>query len=225
MVVEVARSKIETRALYDEYQWVLLDGFINLGLPDKIDSWLSEGLTIYLEPIVSYRAGWRSADSIWEEWTSLLRDGVEPLKKGLEDSDSYWGGALFALMVDVELRRLTQGRMGLENCLRLDLGKMSDASVSAPRHVLTNTAATAEQRRCWRSAINPEPVLTRLAARYLPGAPVDFDALLASLGVHENADKTVTFDENAPLANVRHWLLEGGPGARLDRIPMPVPPD
>ena len=90
VVVELARSKIETRALYDEYQWVLLDGFINLGLPDKFDSWLSEGLTIYLEPIVSYRAGWRSADFIWEEWTSLLRDGVEPLKKGLEDSDSYW---------------------------------------------------------------------------------------------------------------------------------------
>jgi hypothetical protein len=40
--------------------------------------------------------------------------------------------------------------------------------------------------------------------------------------VHKNADKTVTFDENAPLANVRHWLLDGGPGSRIDHIPIPI---
>ena len=96
---------------------------------------------------------------------------------------------------------------------------MSDASVSAPRHVLTNTAATAEQRRCWRSAINPEPVLTRLAARYLPGAPVDFDALLASLGVHENADKTVTFDESArwPMCGTGYWKAVPARGSIASR--------
>ena len=32
-------------------------------------------------------------------------------------------------------------------------------------------------------------------------------------------------NENAPLANVRHWLLDGGPGSRIDHIPIPVPPD
>ena len=91
--------------------------------------------------------------------------------------------------------------------------------------LLTTAATTTDTKEMLAigDSINPEPVLTRLAAAYFPGAPVDLDALLASLGMRKAADKTVTFDDTAPLANVRHWLLDGGPGAQVDHIPIPVP--
>jgi hypothetical protein len=215
MVMVLVGSEIEPRALYDE--WVLVHEFIHLGTPYIRDTgaWFNEGLATYLEPIVRYRAGWRSAQSVWEEWTGWMGRGVEPMSKGLENGSPYWGGALFALTADMQLRRLTGGRMGLENCVRLILAKEGDVSVTAKT---MDTLAIGD-------ANSPEPVLTRLAAAHLSGAPVDLDALFASLGVHKGAEGTVTFDDAAPLANVRHWLLDGGPGSRIDHIPIPVPPD
>ena len=29
-------------------------------------------------------------------------------------------------------------------------------------------------------------------------------------------------DRSAPLADVRHWILEGGPGSRIEHIPIAV---
>jgi hypothetical protein len=51
---------------------------------------------------------------------------------------------------------------------------------------------------------------------------MDLDALFASLGVHKGASGKIEFDDPAPLADVRHWLLEGGPGSRTDPIPISV---
>jgi hypothetical protein len=40
--------------------------------------------------------------------------------------------------------------------------------------------------------------------------------------VHKSADGKIEFDDSAPLADVRHWILEGGPGSRTNPIPIPV---
>ncbi len=118
LVLVLVGSEIEPRALYDE--WVLVHEFIHLGTPFIRDTgaWLNEGLATYLEPIVRYRAGWRSAESVWEEWIGWMGRGVPPMTRGLSSGSPYWGGALFALMADGELRGLTGGRLGLEHCLR-----------------------------------------------------------------------------------------------------------
>jgi hypothetical protein len=212
MVTVLVGSDITPRALYDE--WVLVHEFIHLGTPYIRDTgaWFNEGLATYLEPIVRYRAGWRSAQSVWEEWTGWMRRGVEPMSKGLENGSPYWGGALFALTADIQLRKLTGGRLGLEDCVRLILAKEGDVSVTAKT---MDTLAIGDGN-------SPEPVLTRLAAAHLSGAPMDLDALFASLGVRKAAGGHIEFDDSAPLADVRHWLLEGGPGSRVDRIAITV---
>ena len=212
MVFVQVGSEIEPRALYDE--WVLVHEFIHLGTPYIRDTgeWFNEGLATYLEPIVRYRAGWRSAESVWTEWTGWMGRGLQPMTTGLENGNPYWGGALFALTADIQLRKLTGGRLGLEDCVRLILAKEGDVSVTAKT---MDTLAIGDGN-------SPEPVLTQLAAAHLSGAPVDLDALFASLGVRKAAGGHIEFDNSAPLADVRHWLLEGGPGARRDRIPITV---
>jgi hypothetical protein len=212
MVFIQVGSEIEPRALYDE--WVLVHEFIHLGTPYIRDTgeWFNEGLATYLEPIVRYRAGWRSAESVWKEWTGWMGRGLEGMTEGLENGNPYWSGALFALTADIQLRKLTGGRLGMENCVRLILAKEGDVSV---------TAKTMDTLKIG-DGNSPEPVLTRLAAAHLSGAPMDLDALFASLGVRKAAGGKIEFDDSAPLAVVRHWILEGGPGSSTDPIPISV---
>ena len=96
MALILVGSEIKPRQLYDE--WVLVHEFIHLGTPYIRDTgaWLNEGLATYLEPIIRYRAGWRSEASVWEEWTGWMGRGVGPMTHGLQKSVGggiYWGGA------------------------------------------------------------------------------------------------------------------------------------
>jgi hypothetical protein len=204
-------AEIEPRALYDE--WVLVHEFIHLGTPYIRDTgaWLNEGLATYLEPIVRYRAGWRSERSVWDEWTSFMGRGLEPMRKGLGKGNPYWGGALYWLMADVELRRLTEGQRGIEDCLRTILAHSGDVSVQA------RTMATLSL--CERDM--PAPVLTELAQKHSAGAPTDLFALFDALGV-KRSRTAILFDDAAPLAKVRQWLLSGGPQAEPRPIPIPA---
>jgi hypothetical protein len=213
MVLVLVGSEIAPRALYDE--WVLVHEFIHLGTPTIRDTgaWLNEGLATYLEPIIRYRAGWRSAESVWEEWTGWMGRGVPAMTRGLSTGNPYWGGALFALMADAELRRLSGGRRGLEDCLRTVLAEAGDVSATIP----TAQALARADRG------SPEPVLSRLAEAHLTGAPVDLEALFAALGVRRSGAR-VEFDDAAPMAEVRRWILDGGPAAQHTPIPIRLEP-
>jgi hypothetical protein len=139
--------------------------------------------------------------------------GVGPMTRGLSSGSPYWGGALFALTADLELRKLTGGRSGLEDCLKPILAEAGD--VSAVGQTLPILAIGDRN--------SPKPVLTRLAKAHLAGAPVDLDSLFASLGVRASGGR-VEFEDDAPLARMRQWILDGAPGSRLRRVPIPVEP-
>ena len=64
-------------------------------------------------------------------------------------------------------------------------------------------------------------MLTRLAKAHLAGAPVDLFALFDELGVHRNWGKVI-FDDAAPSAEVRRWILTGGPDAEPHPIAIPA---
>jgi hypothetical protein len=211
MIRLMVGAEIEPRALYDE--WVLVHEFIHLGTPYIRDTgaWLNEGLATYLEPIIRYRAGWRTERSVWDEWTLWMGRGLEPMRNGLGKGNPYWGGALYWLMADVELRRLTEGRMGVEDCLRLILAGSGDISIEART---MPTLALGERD-------GPAPILTELAKKHMAGAPTDVFALFDTLGVRRSWG-TIVFDDAAPLAEVRQWLLTGGPHGQPHPIPIPA---
>jgi hypothetical protein len=64
-----------------------------------------------------------SAEIVWRELVDGLPKGLPaPGDRGLDNTHTwgrtYWGGALFCLMADLEIHRRTNNRFGLQDALR-----------------------------------------------------------------------------------------------------------
>ena len=85
---------------------------VHTALPDMDEryGWLSEGLAVYVEPIARVQAGDLTAEEIWQ---AMMRDMPKGLPQtgdqGLDNTDTwgrkYWGGAMFCLFADIEIRK------------------------------------------------------------------------------------------------------------------------
>ena len=105
--------------------WVMVHEIVHLALPDMAErhAWLSEGLAVYVEPIARVQAGDLTAAKIWQ---AMMRDMPEGLPasgdRGLDYTDTwarkYWGGAMFCLLADVEMRKATGNKLGLQDAMR-----------------------------------------------------------------------------------------------------------
>jgi hypothetical protein len=188
--------------------WVLVHELFHVGSPSFLGEgkWLDEGLATYFEPIIRARAGFISETDVWSEFISAMPRGLEAMtQRGLEHShgygDIYWGGALFCLLADVQIRKLTANAKGLEDGVRAVLAAGGTASEV---WALSDAIATAER------AVGV-PVLTELAARHAPrGSPVDLPALFSALGVSRKRG-TITLDDRAPLAQIRRAMVSARP--------------
>lgn len=213
-VLLLVGQQAAARDLYGE--WVLVHEFVHLGSPYIRDTgaWLNEGLATYFEPIIRARAGWRSVDSVWREWLLHMPRGFNAIgRDGLRRAAGggvYWGGAIFMLLADIELRRQSGGRIGLEDCVRAVLREGGDVRAFWTTEIML--------RRCDQAVGGT--VLQDLAARHLgPGSPVDLDAVWHQLGVTLRDDQSIGYDDAAPLAAIRDAILSGGP----DETPQPIP--
>ncbi|MEX0807689.1 MAG: hypothetical protein WD044_03080 [Dongiaceae bacterium] len=205
----------------DLYQdWVLIHELLHLGTPYARDTgpWLNEGIATLYEPVVRARAGWKSTDEVWREWIEWMPNGLRTLGPvGLEEARGggvYWGGALFLLLAEIEVRERTGLRLGVEDCLRAVRNEGGTIGEIWP------TAKILE--RC--DAALGGSTLADLAARHLgPGEPPDLAALWGRLGVSLNPDGSIAYDDAAPLAAVRDAILSGGPEARWAPVPIGEP--
>ncbi|KAH2813232.1 hypothetical protein KXV85_004986, partial [Aspergillus fumigatus] len=98
---------------------------VHLALPDMAEryAWLSEGLAVYVEPIARVQAGDLTVSAIWQAMMRDMPQGLpEPGDRGLDNTDTwgrrYWGGALFCLLADIEIRKATGNRLGLQDAMR-----------------------------------------------------------------------------------------------------------
>lgn len=186
--------------------WVLVHEMIHLALPNLADRhhWLEEGLATYLEPIARVRAGKLRPESAWADLVENLPQGL-PAKgdRGLDFTPTwgrtYYGGALFCLRADVEIRRRTGNRHGLEHALRavLAAGGTIETSWKIDRVIAVGDAATGV------------PVLRELYDE-MKARPVhvDLDELWKQLGIVRHGG-SVTFNDAAPLAAVRKAITKG----------------
>jgi len=77
--------------------------------------WIEEGISTYVEPIARVQAKHLDANEMWFE---LVRDLPQVLPgrgdRGLDHTHTwgrtYWGGALYCLLADVQIRRETHNR-------------------------------------------------------------------------------------------------------------------
>ena len=103
----------------------LVHEMTHLGFPDLDEAhlWLHEGIATYVEDIARAEAGETTAAAVWAHFVDEMPQGLpERGDKGLNDTPShdrrYWGGAMFCLVADVEIRRRTHNRFGLKHALR-----------------------------------------------------------------------------------------------------------
>jgi len=188
--------------------WVVVHELFHLGCPSFVGEghWLEEGLATYYEPLLRERAGWMTQADLWRHFTREMRRGVrrrgEP--PSLEERDdinsTYWGGALFALMVDVRIREATGGRRALDDVMRSVLGRLGDA---------THVARVADFIRAGDEETGTNVLADEYARFALAGEAVDLGSLWASLGVQTQGDDAVSLRDDAPLAAVRRSIASG----------------
>jgi hypothetical protein len=184
--------------------WLMTHEMVHLALSsvEEDHHWLEEGLATYVEPIARVRAGELTAKQVWGDMVEGMPKGEPaPGDQGLDHTPTwgrtYWGGAMFCLLADVEIRKVTHNRMGLENALR---GIVAAGGTIDTDWGLAKVLSTGDQ------AIGV-PVLAPLYDRMKADpSPVDLEALWRQLGVEERGG-SVVLDDSAPLADVRKAIM------------------
>jgi hypothetical protein len=177
----------------------------HLALPDVGDdqTWFSEGLAVYIEGIAREQAGNRTQQDMFsEQMRQMPRGKPQPGDQGLDHTHSwgrtYWGGAMFCFLADVEMHRKTGNRFGLQDAMRAVAKASGGLSADWP---ITRVFATAD-------AATGTRVLEDLYSQ-MKDAPVspDLHDLWAKLGVVSDG-ATVKLSDDAPLADVRKSIMQ-----------------
>jgi hypothetical protein len=202
--IQIAVGRSTSAADFSD-DWTITHEMVHLAFPSvpRSHHWIEEGLATYVEPIARARAGNLTAEKIWGDMVESMPKGLPQAgDRGLDFTHTwgrtYWGGALFCLLADVEIRKRTGNRMGLEDGLRGILKSGGSIEVEWP---LVRALQTADH------AIGVS-VLEEMydKMRATPVAP-DLDQLWKDLGIKYDGEK-VTFDDSAPLAAVRKSIGE-----------------
>jgi hypothetical protein len=189
--------------------WVLVHEMIHLAFPTvpSRHHWIEEGLATYVEPIARAQQGHLDVAVVWSELAAGLPKGLpQPGDRGLDHTRTwgrtYWGGALFALLADLEIRRRTDNRRGLQDALRAILAAGNiETAAELPAVLEIGDRATGVS------------VLGELYVRMKDSpSPVDLDALWRDLGVRADGDRA-TLDDTAPLATTRRAITAPPPAA------------
>jgi len=199
--MQVGRE-VTTAQLMDD--WVLVHEMSHLALPDVGDNqtWLSEGLAVYVEGVARVQAGNRSQQDVFAEQMRQMPKGLPRAgEQGLDNTHTwartYWGGAMFCFLADVEIHRRTGNRLGLQDAMRAVARESGGLSADWP---ITRVFAAAD-------AATGTKVLEEMYAQMKdkPVAP-DLNGLWAKLGVVSEGG-SVTLHDDAPLADIRRAIM------------------
>lgn len=105
--------------------WTLTHEMTHLAFPNMAEEhhWIEEGIATYVEPIARAQVGQLSVDEVWRPFVRDMPKGEpEAGDEGLDNTHTwgrtYWGGALFCLVADVQIRENTHNTKGLQDALR-----------------------------------------------------------------------------------------------------------
>jgi hypothetical protein len=182
--------------------WVMTHEMVHLAFPSVAEEhhWIEEGIATYVEPIARVEAGNLEPRSVWHDLMEGLPKGLPQAgDKGLDYTHTwgrtYWGGALFCTLADVEIRQRTNNRRGLQDALRAILAAGGSMEVSWPleRALMVGDKSTGV------------PVLTELYQQMKASAvQYNLAGLWNKLGLE--APGEVSFNDQAPLAAVRRAI-------------------
>jgi hypothetical protein len=203
-VISIAVGRSSSASDFTE-DWVLTHEMVHLAFPSVSGEhhWIEEGSATYIEPIARARAGDLTPEKVWGDLVDGLPKGLpQPGDRGLDFTPTwgrtYWGGALFCLLADIEIRKRTGGKKGLEDALRaiLRAGGTIESDWPLRRTLETGDHATGVH------------VLFELYNKMkATPAPVDLSALWKGLGVVHRSGK-IEFDDGAALATIRKSITQ-----------------
>lgn len=190
--------------------WTTTHELVHSAFPSMPDEqhWIEEGLATYVEPIARVMTGELKPEKIWGDMMRDMHQG-EPAAgdQGVDHTHTwgrtYWGGAMFCLAADVEIRRETHNRKGLQDALRaiVDAGGTIDHDWDLPKALAVGDQATRTH------------VLTQMydAWKDKP-VTVDLPKLWSDLGIQSGPDG-IEFVNKAPSAKIREAItkLKGEP--------------
>jgi len=181
--------------------WVMVHEMIHGGLPwlPMNRSWFHEGVAVYVESIARVQAGHLSQERALRDFLRQMPHGVGGAGgfDGRRDwAKTYWGGALFCLLADIDIRRRTSNRKGLRDALRA-------ISALGPY----GTRGTFDEVLAAGDRATGTTVLRDLYTA-TAGAPIDIDleGLWARLGVSLSGERVV-LDDGAPDAAIRNAIF------------------
>ena len=201
----MTRFRIGQHATQDDLKddWMMTHELDHMAFPSLPDDqhWMEEGLATYVEPIARVESGELKPQQIWHDMVRDMHKG-EPAEgdQGLDRTHTwgrtYWGGALFCLAADVEIRKQTGNKKGLQDALRaiVAAGGTIDHEWPLDKALAIGDKATGTH------------VLTEQYAKW-KDAPmtVDLDKMWADLGIRRNGDQ-IEFVDDAPLAKIREAI-------------------
>ena len=196
-----------TTAATLEQDWTLTHEMTHLAFPaareDDTD-WLGEGMATYVEPIARAQAGDLTPEYVWNQFvTRMPRGEPEPGEGGLNQAHSfrrmYWGGAIFFLVADVEIRRATKNKKGLQDAFRAIMNDKGTIAYEWPIAMIlkegdeaTGTQVLEDLYAAWKD----KPV------------EVDLPKLWKALGIEKDGS-SVVFHDDAPDATIRKTIMAG----------------
>jgi hypothetical protein len=183
--------------------WTITHELVHTAFPTLPDDqhWMEEGLATYIEPIARVQAGELQAKQIWRDMLDGMpkgepQSGDEGLDRTHTWGRTYWGGALFCLVADVQIRVATGNRKGLQDALRavVEAGGTIDHGWPLTRALeigdkATSTNVLTTTYRAWSSS----PV------------QVNINELWEKLGVRRDG-REVAFADTAPYAKIREAI-------------------
>jgi hypothetical protein len=215
LVIRVGLSRFATESSLRN-DWVMTHEMVHLAFPSVPDEhhWIEEGIATYVEPIARAQVGDLSSETVWRELVDGLPKGLPASgDRGLDNTHTwgrtYWGGALFCLMADIEIHQRTNNRYGLQDALR---GIVRAGGNMEHDWQLTRALKAGDD------AIGV-PVLTELYDQ-MKATPVtpDLAAMWRDLGVRTSRD-SVVFDQSAPQASIVRSIMatRSSPGGGCEK--------
>lgn len=186
--------------------WVTTHELVHMTFPSQEDDhhWIEEGLATYVEPLARVKTGELTAKSVWTDMVRGMRQGEPgPGDQGLDHTHTwartYWGGALFCLEADIEIRRQTGNKKGLQDALR---------AIAAQGGTIDQDWTLEKTFNVGDGGTGTHVLMVMYAAWKNAPVTVDLDKLWSELGIHRSENGLV-FDETAPLAKIRDAIAGG----------------
>lgn len=183
--------------------WTMTHEFIHMAFPDVSGEsdehhWMEEGMATYIEPIARAQIGRMSVERVWGDFARDMPQGLPQAgDQGLDRTSTwgrtYWGGAIFWLLADVQIREATHNQKGLQDAMRGIL----DAGGNITEDWTVERVAEVGDRATGTTVIADLYKQMKATAVH-----TDLDDLWRRMGVQVK-NGSVMLDDHAPLAEIR----------------------